>query len=382
MKKFQSQFPLVLLVSYLLFNITVAQPNSNYTHNNSAEFPDIPGYKTITCDLHQHTVFSDGNVWPNIRVQEAAKDGVDAISITDHLEYQKYEDDIPHPDRNRGYNIATKEAKKNDVIVIRGAEITRDLPPGHSNAIFLEDVNKLLKDDPIDVFKEAKNQGAFIFWNHPNWISQKPNGIAKLTDMHMQLIDEGLLNGIEIVNDHTFSEEAFQIALDHDLTLIGTSDIHGLIDWKFGVPLGGQRPLTLVFGKDKSQSSIKEGLENKRTVVVFNEVLVGRSEFLIPLIESSLVIRNINSMNGKPEETPIYQVQIENVSSVDFILQNKSEYSFHTHTGTIVMEAGSTTILDVKTVTEVSKFDLQFEVLNAFTTPRTHPILELQINTK
>lgn len=382
MKQFQSQIPLVFLVSYLLFNITVAQSNSNYTHNNSAEFPDIPGYKTITCDLHQHTVFSDGNVWPNIRVQEAAKDGVDAISITDHLEYQKYEDDIPHPDRNRGYNIATKEAKKNDVIVIRGAEITRDLPPGHSNAIFLEDVNKLLKDDPIDVFKEAKNQGAFIFWNHPNWISQKPNGIAKLTDMHMQLIDEGLLNGIEIVNDHTFSEEAFQIALDHDLTLIGTSDIHGLIDWKFGVPLGGQRPLTLVFGKDKSQSSIKEGLENKRTVVVFNEVLVGRSEFLIPLIESSLVIRNINSMNGKPEETPIYQVQIENVSSVDFILQNKSEYSFHTHTGTIVMEAGSTTILDVKTVSEVSKFDLRFEVLNAFTTPRTHPILELQINTK
>ncbi len=36
-------------------------------------FPDIPGYKTLLCDFHQHTVFSDGSVWPNIRVQEALK---------------------------------------------------------------------------------------------------------------------------------------------------------------------------------------------------------------------------------------------------------------------------------------------------------------------
>ena len=43
------------------------------------------------------------------------------------------------------------------------------------------------------------------------------------------LIQEGLLDGIEVVNEHT-SAEALQIALDHDLTVLGTSDIHGLID--------------------------------------------------------------------------------------------------------------------------------------------------------
>ena len=28
------------------------------------EFPDIKGYQTLVCDLHMHSVFSDGSVWP------------------------------------------------------------------------------------------------------------------------------------------------------------------------------------------------------------------------------------------------------------------------------------------------------------------------------
>ncbi|HVG14570.1 MAG TPA: hypothetical protein VM935_06405, partial [Chitinophagaceae bacterium] len=61
-----------------------AHTQSGHSHatGRSLKFPDIAGYKTIKCDLHQHTVFSDGNVWPNIRVQESLKDGLDAISLT------------------------------------------------------------------------------------------------------------------------------------------------------------------------------------------------------------------------------------------------------------------------------------------------------------
>ena len=44
-----------------------------------------------------HSVFSDGSVWPDIRVEEAKKDGLDVIAITEHLEYQPWKDDIPHP---------------------------------------------------------------------------------------------------------------------------------------------------------------------------------------------------------------------------------------------------------------------------------------------
>ena len=33
--------------------------------------PDILEFNTLKCDFHIHTVFSDGNVWPTIRVEEA-----------------------------------------------------------------------------------------------------------------------------------------------------------------------------------------------------------------------------------------------------------------------------------------------------------------------
>lgn len=71
--------------------------------------------------------------------------------------------------------------------------------------------------------------------------------MATLTDMHKLLIKEKLLDGIEVVNDNTYSEEALQIALDNNLTIMGTSDIHKLIDWDFKVNEGGHRPVTLVF---------------------------------------------------------------------------------------------------------------------------------------
>ena len=143
-----------------------------------------------------HTVFSDGSVWPNIRVQKAQKDGVDFISTTEHLEYQPWKDDIPHPNRNRAYQVAKEYASNTNVIVINGSEITRSMPPGHANAIFIEDANKLLVKDPIDAFIAAKEQDAFIFWNHPNWTSQSPDGSVPLSQMHKSLIGNDLLHGI------------------------------------------------------------------------------------------------------------------------------------------------------------------------------------------
>ena len=151
----------VFLICFSLSISTYSQAGHSHRLDRSLKFPDIAGYKTMKCDLHQHTVFSDGKVWPNIRVQESLKDGLDAISLTEHLEYQPHKDDIPHPDRNRSYDIAIKEADTHDLIIVKGSEITRKIPPGHNNAIFLSDPNKLLVDDSIQVFREAKKQGAF-----------------------------------------------------------------------------------------------------------------------------------------------------------------------------------------------------------------------------
>ncbi|MCX6907777.1 MAG: hypothetical protein NTY01_07015, partial [Verrucomicrobia bacterium] len=131
-------------------------------------FPQLPGYKTLACDFHMHTVFSDGNVWPTIRVNETWRQGLDAIAITDHIEYQPHKADVPtkHP---RSFELAESAARSHNLLLIRAAELTRDTPPGHFNAIFLNDIKPLDTPEFLDAVKEANQQGAFVFWNHQGW---------------------------------------------------------------------------------------------------------------------------------------------------------------------------------------------------------------------
>jgi len=363
---------------FFLFLTSFLMGQTTHQHSRTITFPDIPGHFTLVSDLHQHTVFSDGNVWPTIRIEEAIRDGVDLISLTEHLEYQPHLQDIPHPDRNRSYQLALAEAKSKNVVVIAGSEITRNLPPGHNNAIFIEDANQLLVEDSIEVFRAAQAQGAFVFWNHPNWIAQEKNGIAKITPTQQNLIDNGLLHGIEVVNEHTFSEEALQLALDHNLTIMATSDIHGLIDWQFEVNDGGHRPVTLIFTPTKDLEAIKKALFDRQTVAYFNNYLIGRAEFLEPLVKSCLIIKEASFIGN----STVAKITIENKSNAPFILLNKSSYTFHEHADLIEIPASGTIDLSVKTLGNNKNIILPFEVMNGIIAPKKYAniILEVDIN--
>jgi 3',5'-nucleoside bisphosphate phosphatase len=363
-----------LLLIVCLYSLqAIAQPGHSHTMGRVMKFPSVPGYQVLKCDLHQHTVFSDGSVWPDIRVMEALMDGLDVISLTEHLEYQPHKADIPHPDRNRSYELALKEAKDHDLIIVRGSEITRKMPPGHCNAIFIQDANKLLISDSVEIFRAAKQQRAFTFWNHPNWTSQRKDGMATLTDMHRLLIREKLLDGIEVINSGNYSDEALQIALDNNLTIMGTSDIHQLIDWDYDVPHGGHRPLTLVFAKDRSQEAIKDALMNRRTVAFYKNLLVGRDEFLLPLLQASLNIKSAK-YDG---QTTVLLLELENLSSCDFTLQNRSDYTFHNAGDIITVKANDSFIIEVKTVQKLSDINLKLEVLSAVHAPNSHPSITI-----
>ena len=148
--------------------------------------PDINGYKVVKCDFHSHTVFSDGLVWPTFRVGEAWADGLDALAITDHIEYQPFENDINN-DHNRSYELAKKAAQSAGIILIKGAEITKDMPPGHFNALFLQNAALLDKEDWRQAIAAAHEQGAFIIRNHPGWRGQEKDGIGKWYDEHEEL---------------------------------------------------------------------------------------------------------------------------------------------------------------------------------------------------
>ena len=338
-------------------------------------FPDIKGFKTIVCDLHTHTVFSDGSVWPNIRIQEALKDGLDAIAITEHIEYQSHKEDIPHLDRNRSYELSKKYAEKSELMVIAGTEITKSMPPGHSNAIFVKDVNKIMHDNYMDAHLAARKQGAFIFWNHPHWIGQRKDGSVKLYEEVKDLIDKNLLHGIEVTNERTYSDQAIQVALDHNLTMLGTSDVHGFVDWDYNIPHGGHRPVTLVFSKRKNLKDLKRSLFQGRTAVWYNNLLIGKSEWIKPLLEASIKIDSA----GYYSSYELGVVKIKNVSDARFILKNVSEYDFYQNSDLIEIDPHSTKQIAIVSGKNLSNFDLEFEVLNAVIAPSIHPTIRLRI---
>ena len=367
---------------FFCFSFIVPQVKLSAQTQRKIEFPDLPDYQTLISDLHQHTVFSDGSVWPDIRVKEALFDGVDVIALTEHLEYQPHQKDLPHKDRNRSYELAKEYAKNHDLIVIHGAEITRDLPPGHSNALFIQDANQLVHDDYMDAFREAKKQGAFIFWNHPNWVGQNTQGITELSPIHEALIKEGLLHGVEVTNENTFADQALTIANENELTILGTSDIHELIDWLFDIPGGGHRPVTLVFAKERSELGVKEALFEGRTVAWYQNSLIGQEKYLIPLIESSLVVDTAYYQMYGNKETQIANVVIFNHSDATYLLNNESDFSFYHATDVIQLNPQTSTTLSVKTIKSLSSFELNFEVLNAIYAKKMHPKIRLEINIK
>jgi len=76
---------IVLLLSVFCAAQTIISQSHSHSGKLALTYPDIDGFLTLKTDLHQHTVFSDGNVWPTIRVQEALRENLDAISLTEHF---------------------------------------------------------------------------------------------------------------------------------------------------------------------------------------------------------------------------------------------------------------------------------------------------------
>jgi hypothetical protein len=250
--------------------------------------PDIAGYKTLKCDFHMHTVFSDGSVWPTVRVDEAWREGLDVISITDHIEYHPYKDDIPTK-LNRPYEIALPRARERNILLIRGAEITRDTPPGHFNAIFLEDVTPLDTKELLDAMEAASKQGAFIWWNHPGWKPDKKGWF----DIHTELYEKKYLRGIEVVNGLDYYPEAHEWAIEKNLTFMGNSDLHDPCPVD-KTTSERHRPMTLVLAKEKTPAGVKDALVNGRTAIWYNDQLIGKPEYLKAIFDRAVAVRDVD----------------------------------------------------------------------------------------
>jgi histidinol phosphatase-like PHP family hydrolase len=271
----------------ILISILILISVSLTAQRRVLNMPDVPGYVTLKCDFHMHTVFSDGNVWPTVRVGEAWREGLDAISITDHVEYQPHKQYIPI-DQNAAWKIAKTAAEDYNIILIHGAEITRSMPPGHFNALFISDADSLNKQDFMQAVESAVKQGAFIQYNHPGWKAQQPDGIPRLYPVHLELISKGWLNGIEYFNDTEWYPLVLDMCRDHKLAVMGNSDMHGIFSETYSAPEYPQRPVTLVFARERTSESIREALFAGRTAVWYGNHLAGFEEYVMPLFRAAV----------------------------------------------------------------------------------------------
>ena len=108
--------------------------------------------------------------------------------------------------------------------------------------------------------------------------------------------------------------KALSFCNQNNLALMANSDVHGTISEIYMSPEYSNRPMTLVFAKEKNHDSLKEAMFAGRTLVYFRDILAGKEEFAKPFFYKCITV-------GKP----FYQ----NDKSLFFEVTNKSDIPFY-----------------------------------------------------
>ena len=301
--------------------------------------PSVDGYTAYKADLHTHTIFSDGHLTMEARLREAWQNGLDVMAVTEHLEYRKHEKMMveylnnytPKGTEAKAYSFVSKNepakgeimvdlnypveyakriATDFDITIIPGIEVTRK-PGGlysHFNALFTSDNNTIYDPDAMQSLRNAKAQGALIMHNHPGW-TRKDMTPSKFDK---EAYNEGLIDGIEVVNGVEFYPKAITRAQKYNFFLSSNTDVHYPIAERYGNEF---RNMTLIFAKDKSLASLREAIEARRTLAYSFGVLVGSEELLRKFFSASVSVRRIAD-NAKGRK----QFVLTNNSSVKWLI--------------------------------------------------------------
>ncbi|MDR1861112.1 MAG: hypothetical protein LBR06_09365 [Bacteroidales bacterium] len=274
--------------------------------------PDIPGYRTLKCDFHTHTVFSDADVWPTTRIDEAWRDGLDVVAITDAIEYRPHARYI-QADHNQAYEIARPLAEQLGVVLIHGAEMSRDVT-GNVTALFLANANLLMRTSLLDACKEAQSQGALLFWNAGYG---KERGAVMTGPEISRLVTSGLIKAAEVFGGNTFYPAALKWAGKNRLSVMAGSNAHPPLNPSTD---DRRRPFTLVFATAKTPEAIKQAIVEGRTAACFNDTIVGDRFYLTAVFLNSIQLLEF----GGPLENQAYRLlKIRNNSDIPFLLHKR-----------------------------------------------------------
>lgn len=310
-----------------------------------AEFvlPQVRGFNIYKADLHAHTVFSDGSVTPEFRVQEAWHTGLDVIAVTEHVEYRPYEGKmvtaltgyVPKGVKAENHSISGKPANEKGILmdlnfpvvlyqkaaaaygitIIPGAEITRAPETiGHYNALFTKDNNKIYDADPMQSIRNAKAQGAIIMQNHPGWRRTS----LDMLEFEEKVYAAGLIDGIEIMNgaNTEFYPRAITRAKKHNFFMSSNTDVHGAIAEDFIQAGAPARNMTFIFAQENTLEALREALEAKRTLAYSYGTVAGEEDLLVDLFKASIATKVIQTATNGTKT-----VQLTNNSSIAYTVR-------------------------------------------------------------
>ena len=349
--------------------------------------PQVDGFNAYKADFHVHTFFSDAEVSPEERVEEAWYDGLDILAITDHIETRRqeramlkflknYSPDkkgfepintrcsrgVPADERgiisDLNYSVEAAKAKAKssypDLFIIKGTEISREPEKiGHYCALFTKDNNTLYVTDDAQTIRNAKAQGAIIIHNHPGW----ERASTTKTEFEKGIYTEGLIDGAEVTNGSTFYMNILERCVAEKLFVVSATDIHRRsITQQSG---GFYRPMTIVFAKEKSEEAIREALLSRRTLGYCGGNIIGEVSMLEKFFKASITAKLASeSSKGK-------RIVLKNNSSIP--------YNLTLNGAPVRIEALSEVVITVKDKVVVT-------VQNMIHKSIQHPTFELNIN--
>lgn len=319
--------------------------NQKSRQRHEIVLPEVNGFTVYKADLHTHSIFSDGSVTPEFRVEEAWLEGLDVLAITEHLEYRPYEqkmvnflnDLLPEgtkatntniigsgkadkngikSDLNYPVRLAEAAAKGYGLVIIPGIEVTRAPETvGHFNALFTTDNNIIHDEDPLQAFRNAHAQGALVMNNHPGW--RRPN--VNMTEPEKKAYAEKLIDGVEVMNGGEFYPPVIDFAIAQGVFIASNTDIHGSSAEEYNVTTGGEvmRNMTFIFAKDKSLPSLKEALKARRTLAYSFGTVAGEESLLKDFFKASIAAKVVYTNPSNGSRT----VSLTNNSSIAYTIR-------------------------------------------------------------
>ena len=348
--------------------------------------PQVNGYNVYKADLHTHSIFSDGSVTPEFRVQEAWYSGLDVMAVTEHVEYRPYEGKMINflkgyvPDGTKAFNnsiigkaadergiqtdlnyaikLAEAAAAGYGITIIPGTEITRAPETiGHYNALFTKDNNTIYAKDPMQSIRNAKAQGAIIMQNHPGW----RRTTLDMMEFEDKVYGANLIDGIEIMNSDEFYPRAITRALENKFFMSSNTDIHGSTSEDYVIAGNGHRNMTFIFAQENTLEALREAMEARRTLAYSHGTLAGEESLLVDLFKASVATKVIQTASNGTKT-----IQLTNNSSIEYLVRIGNANPFYIKPFTSVR-------------TSVSKSGkLALKVENMWCGEDAHPVVEWQ----